>query len=119
MKRVLTFAAIAEIGTAVLALAVPETLARLLLGAELSEAGVVAMRCFGLAILALGLACWPSPDSGRTPWRGMLAYNVLISAYLAIVGASAGATGVLLWPVVAIHALIALLLAITGRTRSS
>src|SRR5262245_21296343 len=118
MKRILSIAAIFEIGTAALALAVPAVLARLLLGAEPSAAGTVAMRCFGVAILGLGVSCWrssPGSDVGRAPWRGMLAYNALIAILLAIAGGTGEARGVLLWPVVVLHAVIGLLLVGTGR----
>jgi hypothetical protein len=41
-------------------LIVPRLLVKLLLGADLSDSSLVVLsRFFGLALLALGLACWP------------------------------------------------------------
>ena len=120
MRTLMKADAVAEAATGIVALAVPETLVRLLLGAELSPAGIVAIRCFGLAIVGLAFACWPDrlpSDTSRSAWRGLLIYNVLIAVYLAIVGSAGDSKGVLLWPVVAIHAVVALLLAWKGRTK--
>ena len=44
----------------------------------------------------------------------MLAYNPLIALYLAYLGA-VGLTGVLLWPAIAEHCLVTLLLFVTWR----
>jgi hypothetical protein len=54
----------------------------LLLGAGVSGAGILLGRCFGIALLGLGLACWPSrqrAESDSPAFRGMLIYNVLIA----------------------------------------
>jgi hypothetical protein len=65
-----------------------------------------------IALLALGLACWPGRQrvaSGSAPFRAMLTYNALIALYLAYLR-TAGPGGPLLWPAVALHASMALLL---------
>src|SRR5262249_14437724 len=57
-------------------------------------------RVAGVALLALGLACWPGADVGgaRTPAaRAMLVYNPLIASYLVYL-AAVGVVGILLWP---------------------
>jgi hypothetical protein len=41
----------------------------------------------------------------------MLTYNSLVAAYLADLGAARGFSGILLWPVVVIHGVLALLFA--------
>jgi len=72
----------------------------------------------GIAILALGLACWPNgqPAHGGSPaLRGMLVYNVLIAAFLVYLYAIGHLGGVLLWPGVVLHAVVASLLIWTGR----
>ena len=69
-------------------------------------------------MLALGLACWPSrqrAESGSPAFRAMLIYNVLIALYLAHLGTVGHLGGLLLWPGVALHAVVALLLAWTWR----
>ena len=84
----------------------------MLLDAEVSGAGTLLGRCFGIALLALGVACWPGrqrAESGSPAFRAMLTYNVLIALYLAYLG-TVGHLGLLLWPAVALHAVVALLL---------
>jgi hypothetical protein len=72
-------------------------------------------RCFGVALLALTLACWPSGLSaagkGSPALRGMLTYNFLIALFLTYLGAVERVGGILLWPAVALHAVVALMLA--------
>ena len=51
-----------------------------------------------------------SAESGSPAFRAMLIYNVLIALYLAYLGAAEHLGGVLLWPGVALHAIVALLL---------
>jgi hypothetical protein len=70
-------------------------------------------RFFGITLLALGLACWPTGQHGESGLRAFLAmvvYNVLIALYLAYLGTVGHMMGLLLWPVVALHAVVALLL---------
>jgi len=85
---------------------------------EMSGAGTLLVRCFGIALLALGLACWPTRQRAETGWpafRAMLTYNALIALYLAYLGTAGRLSGVLLWPGAALHALVALLLVWTWR----
>ena len=49
----------------------------------------------------------------------MLTYNALVALYLACLGTVAHMGGVLLWPAVALHAAVALLLVWTRRTGGS
>jgi hypothetical protein len=78
----------------------------LLLGVELSGVGPVLARCFGIGLLALGI----SPG-----FRGMLLYNAALALYLGALGGTGQASGILLWPAVALHAGLALLLVFTRR----
>ena len=117
-RKILAFAAVAEVGTGLVLMIAPAIVVTLLLGAEVSGTGTVLGRCFGIALLALGLACWPSrqrPERGSPAFRAMLTYNVLIALYLAYLGTVRHLAGVLLWPGVALHAVVALLLAWTWR----
>ena len=63
-------------------------------------------RVTGIALIALGVACWPG-----TPLVGMLTYSAAVTLYLAYVGFAGGSTGILLWPAVALHAILTALLA--------
>lgn len=117
-RRILAFAAVAEVGTGLVLMIDPAIVVTLLLGVEVSGAGTPLGRCFGIALLALGLACWPSRqrvERGSPPFRAMLIYNLLIALYLAYLGTVRHLGGPLLWPGVALHAVVALLLVWTGR----
>jgi Ca2+/Na+ antiporter len=118
--KILTFAAVVEIGTGLALMIDPAIVGRLLLGAETAGAGTVLGRCFGIALVALGRACWPSAEGAErgAAFRAMLVYNLLIAAYLAYLGTAGHLKGVLLWPGFALHALVALLLIWRGRGKA-
>ena len=105
--KLLAIAAIAEIATGLALLAVPPLVGRLLLGTELSGVSIPIARVTGIALLALGIACWP----GRTALCGMLTYNALAALYLLCLGVRGNWVGPLLWPVVVLHAILTPLLA--------
>ncbi len=112
-QKILAFAALVEIGTGLVLMLDPGIVVTLLLGAETSVVDIPFGRCFGIALLALGPACWPSRErieSSLPAFRGMLIYNVLIALYLAYLGAARHLVGLLLWPGVALHAVVAALL---------
>ena len=122
MRKVLVFAAIVEFGTGIAFMADPAIVVSLLLGVDVTGVGVPLGRCFGIALLALGIACWPNRKSetgSRPALRAMLIYNVLIAAYLAWLGTAAHMGGILLWPAVVLHAGVPLLLAWTQRDASA
>ena len=106
MRKLLAVAAAGEAATGLILLVYPPIVVRLLLGSEISGAGVPAARVAGIALIGLAVTCVPGRAVG-----GMLTYNVLVTLYLAYVGFSGGLTGILLWPAVAIHALLIFLLA--------
>ncbi len=117
-RKILVFAALVEVGTGLAAIVDPAIVVLLLVGEGLSGVGVVVGRCFGITLVALGLACWPArqhADGGSPGFRGMLTYNALIALYLAYLGTLGHASGLLLWPAVALHAAVALSLIWTWR----
>ena len=107
MNRVLAFAAIAEAATGLALIVVPSLVGQLLLGAEASGVAVVIARVTGIALIALGIACWP----GRTALCGMLTYSALATLYLLYLGIRGNWVGPLLWPAVVLHAILTVLLA--------
>jgi hypothetical protein len=126
LSKILAFAAVVEIATGLALLIDPQMVVVLLLGANESGEGMPLGRVAGSALLALGLACWPGrqlAESALPAFRGMLVYNVLIALYLAYLGTAAHLGGLLLWPAVALHAAVALLMAWTwrdkGRTKAT
>jgi hypothetical protein len=112
MKKVLLLAAVSEAATGLTLLTVPSLVGRLLLGQELSGVAIPLARVLGIALIALGVACWPD----RTALCGMLTYSVLATLYLAYVGIEGQWIGKLLWPAVAVHALLTLLLGAAWRS---
>jgi hypothetical protein len=105
MKKVLNFAAVAEAATGMALLIVPSFVGQLLLGADLAGVAVPVARVAGIALIALGIACWPGP-----PLVGMLIYSALVTLYLAYLGFAGGLAGVFLWPAVALHAILSVFL---------
>ena len=105
MKRVLIFAAVGEAATGVALLIVPSLVVRLLLGEELTGIAIPVARVAGIALIALGVACWPGP-----PRVGMLTYSAAVTLYLTYLGFAGGLTGILLWPAVALHVILTALL---------
>jgi hypothetical protein len=89
----------------------PDLFAQLLIGASLSNGGVVIGRVGGFALLSLGLACWPSKDVTAHGSMALFTYNLLVGLYVVFLGVVGGFAGYLLWPAGALHALLAFLLA--------
>jgi len=104
MKKILVFAAVAEEATGLALLIVPSLAGQLLLGAELTGVAVTVARVAGIALIGLGVACWPG-----TPLVGMLTYRAAVTLYLAYIGIMGG--GLLLWPAVVLHVILTFLLA--------
>lgn len=100
MKNVLTITAIAEAATGLVLLVVPSLVGRLLLGAELVGVAIPVARVLGIALIALGIACWP----GRTALCGLLTYNSLATVYFIVLGIGGQFVGPLLWPAAILHA---------------
>jgi hypothetical protein len=105
MKNALTFAAVAEAATGLALLIAPSLVVQLLLGEQLAGVAIPVARVAGMALIGLGIACWPGP-----PLVGMLTYSALVTLFLAYLGFAGGLTGVLLWPVVALHLILTALL---------
>ena len=113
MSRLLKLTAIIEAATGLALIAVPTIVVRLLLGAEISGASIPLGRVAGVALLALGVACWLARDDTQSrAARGlvvaMLMYNLIAIAVLAFAGIGLGLHGVALWPAVVLHAAMAI-----------
>lgn len=112
-QTVLAFAAVVEVATGLALIVAPGLVATLLLGIEVPAAGLLLGHCFGIALLALGTACWPGRRRAvplSAEFRGMLLYNVLMTLYLIYLGTAGHLLGPLLWPGVALHGAVTLLL---------
>jgi hypothetical protein len=120
LATIVIFTAVVEIGTALLLLVNPEFVLTLLLGTAADVPAQVVGQCFGIALLALAVAWWPdqaSAEGARSSFRGALTYNGLIALFLAYLGTARHMGGVLLWPAMALHAVVSFLLIATWRAR--
>jgi multisubunit Na+/H+ antiporter MnhC subunit len=108
MNRFLALTAAVEAGAGLALIAAPDAMVRLLLGADISGAGIPLGRVAGVALLALGLACWLARGQATSALVGAMAlYNFGVAAVLGMAGVLSGMTGVFLWPAVALHAAMA------------
>lgn len=114
MNRVLTAAAIAEALTGVALLIAPSMVGQLLLGEGLTGMAIPIARVAGMALIGLGIACWPGP-----PISGMLAYGAGVAIFLGWLGLRGGASGILLWPAVVLHVILTVLMLRELTTRKS
>lgn len=81
----------------------PGIVAGLLLGVDqLVGVGEMIARVTGIALIGLGLSCWP----GSSALVGILTYSLVLTLHLARLGFGGELVGVLLWPAVALHALL-------------
>ena len=106
MKSLLKLTALAEAATGVALLIVPAPVSQLLLGAEVAGVAIPIARVAGIALIALGIGCWLG-----LALAGMSTYSLLVTLYLAYLGFGGEWVGKLLWPAVATHAGLTILLA--------
>jgi hypothetical protein len=112
MNRLLAFTALIEAATGLALLVMPAVVVKLLLGAEISGAAIPLGRVAGVALLALGVACWlaggdTKSHAGRALVVAMLVYNAGVAMVLGAAGAQSQTVGIALWPAVILHAVMA------------
>ncbi|MGY2847456.1 MULTISPECIES: hypothetical protein [Bradyrhizobium] len=74
LNKALIFAAITETVTGLALVIVPSLVGHLLFGEDLSGIAIPIGRLTGIALIALGIACWPGPpligmSSARHRWQ--------------------------------------------------
>ncbi len=104
-KTALFVAASAEAATGVALLVTPSLISQLLLGEPLAGTALQLARVTGIALIGLAIAC-----SSLSSSVGMFVYSTGVGLYLAYLGLSENAGGLLLWPAVAAHLLLAVFL---------
>src|SRR5262245_11688153 len=98
-------------------LVAPSLVSSLVLGAPLGAGpGGVITRLYGAALLAVAAICWLARRdehsvAARAIIAGLASYHVLTVLLLAIAGRALGMRGPLLWPAVALHAVLTMLCA--------
>ena len=112
MRPLLFFASAAEGATGVLLIVIPQVVVRALLGSEIGGPAVATSRVAGIALLALGVACWPGGETGglRRALVGMLTYSLVVTLYLGRVALRGLTVGPFLWPAVVLHTGLTILL---------
>jgi hypothetical protein len=109
MRLFLTLTGVFEAATGIAFAAVPDLATELLAGVLLVEpAALVVARLAGLALIALGGACWLARNdrgsvAGRALLMAMMFYNVTVIVLLVYAALGPGLVGILLWPAVVAH----------------
>src|SRR5215475_14947996 len=107
MNTLLGLVAVLEAATGLVLMIYPALVAQVLFGDGVSGAGKALSRVAGIALLALGVACWPDREAGNASARStgaMLTYSLLVTIYLVYLGVVGRLAGILLWPAVVAHA---------------
>jgi Kef-type K+ transport system membrane component KefB len=113
MKTLLTVTAVLEAGAGLGLAALPSAAVAVLLGSPLDTPNALVVgRVAGVALLALGAACWlsrnaPESRAARGVVGAMVVYNLGAVIVLAAAGIWSQPVGVALWPVVVLHAAMA------------
>jgi hypothetical protein len=110
MKKFIVLAAAwVEIVVGLSFVVAPDVSIRLLFAAAVEGVNVVVARGAGIAFLGLGIVCLSLELAGsyRRAVRGLLAFNVGATITLAWIAATTSFRGVLLWPFIILHAVIA------------
>jgi hypothetical protein len=112
-RTLLMVTAFVETPIGLMLLVSPALVFAFLLGVSLDAPAVLIIgRIAGAALLALGGACWLARDDGPSRARrgliaAMLLYNCAAGAVLANAAVGVRLAGVLMWPAVAVHAVLA------------
>ena len=90
---------------------------QLIFGATPEGIGDTWARFAGIALIGLGIACLPSnlAETGRGAARGLFVFNIGATIFFAWVAVATTFRGILLWPVVILHAVIAIALSLSLR----
>jgi hypothetical protein len=109
LKNILRISSIAESATGIAAIIIPSIVIKLLFGIEVSGATLTISRLAGIALLSLGIACWPTQNTTQAA-RAMFVYNLIVAAYFSYYGVTSDLIGTILWPVAILHFVFAVLL---------
>ena len=102
--------AVIEVGTGLVLVPFPSLLAMLLLGSSLdAPVALTVARVAGIALIALGAACWLARDDEQSRAAkglvgAMVFHNAAIATVLVYAGVGLGLSVIGLWPAVLLHA---------------
>jgi len=112
MKKLLLVSAALEVPAGLCLGIAPSSAVRLLLGAPLdAPVAQLVARVAGVALLALGQACWlaRSNTTARAAWglvAALLVYNLGVVLLLGHARLGSGLSGIGLWPAIGLHLLM-------------
>lgn len=112
MRTLLVTKSAVEVLAGLAATLVPSWFFSFLLGTLDAPAGLYAFRMFGVAIIAVGIACWLARNdngsqAGRPLILALLLYDILFVTILLAARFGAGLSGFGLWPTVLVHLALA------------
>lgn len=99
----------------------PQTVVWYLFGTDTAGAGLAVARIAGMALTALGIACWPDATTGDRARRSriaMLVYSALATVYLGVLATDGDLRGPLLWPAAVVHLAVTVWLATARELRA-
>ena len=105
----LRIVAAGEAATGVALILFPRLVVELLFSATVAGAGVATSRLAGMALLALGIACWSESGASGGSARArtaLLVYSALATVYLGALAVDGELRGALLWPAVVVHVVV-------------
>jgi hypothetical protein len=97
----------------------PPLVLQLLFGTDTAGAGLAMARIAGMALVGLGIACWPDAATGGSHRArlAMVVYSALAAVYLGLLAVDGELRGPLLWPAVFVHLGVTVLLALRRERR--
>ena len=111
LAKVVAFSALAEFVTGLALVISPAFVVTSLLAPVTSAPTIPVARVAGMALMALGIACWAGWNRvAEGAFRALLTYNLLVACYLAYLGTAGHLGGVLLWPAMILHTGVTVLL---------
>ena len=118
-RTAVQFAAWVEIIVGVSFILAVNVQSQFIFGTTLAGPGFQLLRFAGIALIGLGIACLPSKLAGTnlSAVRALIIFNIGATIFFAWVALTTTFRGVLLWPVVILHAVITLTLGLSLRQR--
>ena len=109
---VIVVAALVEVLTGLVLMTFPGVFVRFVFGADATGVVITLGRMTGFGLLALGLACWPEPGARLSApgLRGLVTYNVMLTALLLYLAVTRATVGLLFWPALLLHLVLSVLL---------
>lgn len=116
-RTVVMIAAWVEIIVGVSFVLVPQGQSQFVFGSTPDVIGTLWARFSGVALIGLGISCLPSNLSAmnRNAVRGLFLFNIGATIFFAWAGVATSFRGVLVCPVVMLHAILAIALALSLR----